>query len=120
MALYFYFFGIFFLWWGGGFSVFPWENLYFRYVSRGKPFILSLYFKSKNFHFHLIFFLFVLTGNFYFLDVFRRKRVFSLLVFIGIEGKMVGTERKKDITQERRKERNKYKTNGKTKNERSE
>ena len=47
----------------------------------------------------------VLAGNLYFLDV-SEETVHFLFVFMGIEGKMVGTERKEDITKERRKERN--------------
>ena len=36
------------------------------------------------------------------------ENVYVLFIFMGIEGKMVGTERKKDITKERRKEKSKW------------
>ena len=73
-------------------AMFSQDNLYFLYI------ILA-----KNFYVHPI--CCALAGNLYFLDV-SEETVHFLFVFMGIEGKMVGTERKEDITKERRKERN--------------
>ena len=71
-------------WW---FSVFSWGNLYFGCMFIGKP-IFALYFSRKTCA--LICFLF-----------FTGKLVF-LFVFMGLEGKEVGTERKNDRTKEQR------------------
>ena len=76
-ALYLFFWP-FFCWWGGVFSVFPWENFFFRYVFTGKP-LLSLYSNSTNLYVLCSSnFLFALAGKLYFLDVFRGKRTFSV------------------------------------------
>ena len=73
-------------------------------VSIGKP-LFSLYLNSKNLYFPLMFSVFY-PENISFFFVFVGKYIFFLFTAMEVEGKKIGTERKKDRTKEGTRETN--------------